>query len=226
MLLNSYLHGRFQFVDFNSTSSSLLPMDIGVPQSRILGPLLYILYLNDIFRASEFFDFILYADDTTLLSTPAIFKMNNSQGVTTVNLELNKIYTWLSENRLSLNVSKTNCMIFCNHSKLSSKLCRPKLFINGIEVEYVAKFNFLGILIDETLSWKCHVAYIHKKILSVSGILNKMKYCLPVYVKRYIYSALVNCHLNYGILLWGHASQSQLNLLLKDQKRAVRHIFV
>ena len=172
--------------------------------------------MNDIVRSSSYFKFILYADDTSLFSLPAVLDTSVN-----VNIELAKVSKWLSENRLSLNVDKTKSMMFRNINK---HVVFPQLEINGSKIEFVDKFKFLGFIVDEHLSWKHHIDHIHKKVMSAVGILYRMKHFLPVSVKLMIYNALVHSYLNSGIILWGHKSSAERSKLVIAQKKCVRSI--
>lgn len=218
-LLYSYLSSRSQFVEFNSKSSSRLPLSIGVPQGSILGPLLFIIYMNDINTSSKLFDFILYADDTSLISSSALLDLNKLNG-NSINNELAKVSHWLTENKLSLNISKTKCMLFHHYQKEKhiSPDSIPLLELNGYKIDYVDEFKFLGITIDTSLSWKAHIDLTCKRVLSAIGILSRTKNMFPKHVLLKIYQTLICCHLNYGIILWGQHNTKIENL----QRRALR----
>ena len=217
-MMKSYLSDRLQLVEFNGVRSALRPITIGVPQGSILGPLLFIVYLNDIVHCSDFFDFILYADDTSLVSMPSMYDLENSFKI---NAELSKVANWLSENRLSLNVKKTKCMILHNVNKTFTT---PSLSINGVQLQFVTCFKFLGFYIDSTLSWKSHVDHIHKKCLSAVGVLNRLKNFIPYSVKMKIYMSLVHSYLTSGIILWGHTCTNNKSKLQVIQNKAIRAI--
>ena len=104
---------RKQYLKFHDVNSNVLPINTGVPQGSILGPLLFIIYINDFAGASDIFDFICYADDTTLFST--LNKLVNAQNTgpdIIINMELSKINEWLEMNKLSLNIAKSKFMVF------------------------------------------------------------------------------------------------------------------
>ena len=111
---NSYLSNRCQYVEISNVQSSFLPIKTGVPQGSILGPLLFLIYMNDIPQDSSFFDFILFADDTSLKSfiNTKLPNISKSQISISINAELDKVNDWLAVNKLSLNVKKTKFMVF------------------------------------------------------------------------------------------------------------------
>ncbi len=217
-LFKNYLSDRQQYVDIEGTKSSMQKITTGVPQGSILGPLLFIIYMNDICHASDYFDPILYADDTSLYSTLSAFNVNVSQtSCKLINAELNKINDWFKLNKLSLNAKKTKCMIF----HMPQKRLPPVHFeIDGTNIEVVENFNFLGIIINKQLNWNSHIEYISGKISITIGVLNRIKHQVPLEVLVTVYNTLLLSHINYGILLWGHISKR----IHKLQKKALRII--
>ena len=222
----SYLHGRKQYVDFDGIHSNTTYIGTGVPQGSILGPLLFIIYMNDIHMASQNFNVILYADDTNLISPLCLFNSSlhiNKESIEHVsdqiNTELGNIQEWLNISKLSLNVKKTKFMIF-HHYQRNIKNITPKLKINSETIEKVSEFNFLGLTIDEHLSWKPHVLKISNKISRTLGIMCRLKNFLPTHVLRILYNSIILPHLQYSILAWGF----RMGRLDKLQKRAVRII--
>ena len=213
---DSYLTGRLQYVEVNGACSDSLPITTGVPQGSILGPLLFIIYMNDIPNSSSEVNFILYADDTSIFTS---IDLSNIQNSVDINNELHKVSTWLRCNKLSLNISKTKFMFFHHHKKnIRGKV--PEIKINNTDIARVQNFNFLGININENLSWKSHCDFLAGKLSKVAGILNKLKNWVPYIILKTIYYSLFQSYINYGILLWGY----ECNRIFKLQKRAIRSI--
>ena len=192
----------------------------------LLGPLLFIIYMNDIYEASKSFHAILYADDTSLYSSLGSFNVNltgnNSDKHTLsikINNELSNIQEWLNINKLSLNVNKTKYMIFHNYQR-DIKSCIPDVRINNQSIERVSEFNFLGLTIDEHLNWNAHIQKISNKIAKSIGIINRLKRYLPLSILRTLYNALVLPHFQFSILNWGFKA----NKIVRLQKRAIRVI--
>jgi hypothetical protein len=156
------------------------------------------------------FRFIIYADDTTLLATISSLELTN-----TVNLEQNIIHelenisNWLKLNKLSLNASKTKCMLF--HT-INKRLPSLHLHINNQDIEHVKTFEYLGIKIDEGLLWNAHIEKIRKKITKVIGILTHLRRFISSQTLLTLYNSLILPHLLYGVLLWGHKSKIAFKL--------------
>ena len=146
----SYLSDRSQYVEIDNTRSSTNPIKTGVPQGSILGPLLFIIYMNDINTASNKFEAILYADDTSLNSIIKMFGNDNQSHE--INLELSLIYDWLNANKLSLNISKTKYMTFKYSRGRANNIPLLDIFIEGHKIDKVSTFDFLGVTINETLT--------------------------------------------------------------------------
>ena len=190
-------------------------------QTHILGPLLFIIYINDIKTSTELFNVITYADDTTLMSTLGSFNSNQNQNSLeqNINEELNKISGWLKVNKLSLNAKKSKCMIFKRVNKTVEPL---SLKIENTNIERVTNFNFLGLTISDNLEWKTYVQKIANKCSRTTGILSKLKHILPASISLMLYNSLLLPQLNYCILAWGHNCKR----LIKLQKKAIRIISI
>ena len=153
----SYLTERSQYVVINDTISKTLRITTGVPQGSVLGPLLFLIYINDLSRATDTFKYILFADDTNLISNTCSFKNNSSQNnidqiSLNINVELGKISDWMSANKLSLNTSKSKFIIFSYRQKKMGENKIPTLNINGTPIERKRETNFLGLFINEHMN--------------------------------------------------------------------------
>ena len=209
----SYLTDRNQYVEIDGVTSNILPLSTGVPQGSILGPLLFLICMNDIPYCTEYFNFILYADDTTLSSTIQISSLSPRD----LNTELAKVFDWLAVNKLSLNVRKTKYVIFHAINKKIQGVV-PNLEINRIPLERVQNFNFLGLLLNENMSWKPHTDLLSNKLAKCAGVLNKLKRFLPIHILRTLYFSMVQSRMTYGILNWGFDCYR----IEKLQKRCLR----
>ena len=218
---SSYLHNRQQYVFFNGCYSVPKTLETGVPQGSILGPLLFLIYMNDIKEACKTFMPILYADDTGLVSSLCSFyqddKLNICEISRNINDELSCVQEWLNVNKLSLNVSKTKYMIFHHRQRKIDEFI-PDIRINDSPIERVTDFNFLGLQIDQHLNWNAHIQKCSNKISRTLGVMNRLKRHLPTKILRVLYNSLVLPHLQYAILRWG----SKLSRLSKLQKMAIR----
>jgi len=216
-LFISYLDNRKQVVQYDETTSEQLLIKTGVPQGSILGPLLFIIYINDLTHACELFQPVIYADDTALYSSLEAFDRNDLDSDEAINAELSKINNWFKLNRLSLNSNKTKAMLF--HT-IQKRVRTPILMLENNEIEFVNEFNYLGIILDSHLNWKSHTMHIAKKIAKTNGIMTRLKNILPQNILLLLYNSLILPHMNYGILVWG----THLGTLSKVQKKSIRII--
>ena len=169
-----YLSNCKQYVQFGGTHSSFCNIMTGVPQGSILGPQLFIIYMNDINKASFILRLLIYADDTNLYSTIFYFKSRDIKIISSlINVELDKINEWLMANKLSINVEKSKFMLFRMPQKSIQK---PTLNIGKSLLECIDCFNFLNIHFDKHLSWNEHIHTISNKITKTIGILDKLKH--------------------------------------------------
>ena len=165
----SYLSGRKQYVFYNGVSSDVAPFTCGVPQGSVLGPLLFLIYINDLPNISTKLSFFLFADDTNIFYESGNLKELEK----TVNKELKLLSLWLNLNRLALNVSKTNFVIFRSPKKPLNH--NVTLIMNKKAIEQKDHVKYLGILMDQHLSWKHQISNVSKKISRGIGILAKLR---------------------------------------------------
>ena len=204
---------------FNKSESEYKEISCGVPQGSILGPLLFILYINDIEHVSDIIKPILFADDTSLFHSHACFNTLIQE----VNIQLHKFSTWFNTNKLSLNTKKSNFIIFTPNGK-KYNISEAEININGSKIKHVKCTKFLGITIDEHLDWKVHIDNLSNKIARNVGVLNKLKHFLPAYIMKTLYSTLIESHLQYCTLLWANSHVTNIRKLQLLQKKAIRII--
>ena len=221
----SYLSGRTQRVLYNDTLSSEQKLTTGVPQGSVLGPLLFLIYINDISNATKSFHAILFADDTSLIGTMSTFyvaepKTKHDFAIlsNSINNKLSLLNEWLQINRLSLNVDKTKYIIFRKSQRNMKKYDLLHLKLNGEPIKCTHTFNFLGLQINELLNWNDHITYLHSKISPVVGMIGRLKHLLPTHILKMIYNSLILSRFHYVNIVWGDNPGS----LIKLNKKAVR----
>ena len=221
---HSYLTDRFQATEIQNHISRKTSTDHGVPQGSVLGPLLFLLYMNDIHFASDKLSFYLFADDTNMLYSDKILASLER----VVNLELHKVPDWLTSNRLTLNVLKSNYVIFRPYQKTLSHPVQIMMYDNekhcSADLESKQYVKYLGLLIDSSLTWKNHIDQIALKVSKTVGLLAKLGHFVPRITLINIYKSLILPHVSYGLTAWGMASECYINKILILQKRAVRFI--
>ena len=217
-LFKSYLTNRSQVVEVNGKLSDKGIIKHGVPQGSILGPLLFLLYINDISHSSEILKFFLFADDTTVFYS-ADPSDNNTEA--TINRELEKVSSWLSANKLSLNVKKSNFLHF-HHGKKEKK--KINIEINKIPVEEKQMTKYLGTFIDNKLTWKPHIQHIKAKLARGIGMISKIRYYLDETCLLKMYHSFVQSHISYNLLNWSCTHKSFLKPIETKMKKAIRTI--
>ena len=214
--LANYLTNRKQYVLYNGTESSVKQIVCGVPQGAILAPLLFLLYINDLANVSNMVKLVLFADDTNLYMSGG----NIEQLMMSLNRELVKLESWFKVNKLSLNVAKTNFMVFTNRSvsiPVVIKLC-------GLTIDRVNVTKFLGVLIDQSLNWKVHIEDLCLKLRKSTSIIFKASLVINSDACRTLYCTLFLPYITYCAEVWGNAYTTTLSRVIISQKRVIRVI--
>ena len=219
-LFKSYLEDRKQFVVFGNSESPPQAVEIGVPQGSILGPLLFIIYVNDLPNASAFFAFILFADDTNIFASDRDKKVLHDK----VNTELGKLSNWFSHNRLSLNYEKTEFITFCKTSKAIDEE-QPTVELDGKQIRRVVDTKFLGVILDENISWRKHINVLISKISQMIGIIGRARRFMEPPQLILLYNTMVLPHLQYCLINWGNFKDDR-NLRLRDRILRLQKCFL
>jgi hypothetical protein len=214
--IKSYFCNREQFVQYNETCSSMEKLKFGVPQGSILGPLFFILYINDLPNALELSKSYLFADDTSIYYSNSDIK----QLEFVLNSELRKLDIWMKSNKLSVNISKTNYIIFRpRQKKINLNLV---IQYNNQMITQKQYIKCLGVYIDEHLSWKEHINYICNNIAKSVGIIYRSRYRLSSATRLSLYYTLIYPYLTYCNIVWSSTYVTNLNRIPLLQKRVVR----
>ena len=213
----NYLSGRTQLVKLsNNVYSDPLPVLSGVPQGSILGPLLFLLFINDLCNLPLSLKPLLFADDTTLLYSHTDVDVL----ISTINHDLQTLSMWFKANKLLLNVNKTHFMFFSLNTLLHKS--ELKIEIDNCALNRVFQTKFLGVIIDCKLTWSDHVSLIASKVSKSIGIINKVKYIVNQDTLRQLYNTLILPYYMYCHVIWAKCSQTNLNRLVLLQKKIVR----
>ena len=213
----SYLSNRLQTTTINGKKSSPHLINLGVPQGSVLGPLLFLLYLNDLPNITSS-SINLYADDTCIYicgSDPCDIKIQLQN-------EANKISNWFNNNRLSLNTEKSSIMYIGTPQRLKSYSDLPSISVDGRELSVCNSVKYLGIHLDDNLSWKHHIDELCAKLSPKLGTLSRLSHILPSHLLNIIYNTTIQPHIDYGLPLWGHTYPTYIAKIQHYQNRAAR----
>ena len=213
----SYLSNRQQYVSISGYSSGKLYVEYGVPQGSVLGPLLFLIYINDLPNTIKNSETNLFADDTCLLSSDS----NLEYLETKVNTDLVKLSSWLQANKISLNATKTEVVLF--HSRNKCITHDLKLKIDDHNLKLSTHVKYLGILLDEFLLWNYQFDLLASKLSKANGILAKLRHFIPLSLLKTVYYAIFHSHLSYASIVWGQ-SLSLNSRIGKLQKKCLRII--
>ena len=216
-LLKSYLSDRKQFVSINGFDSEVKDVTCGVPQGSSLGPLLFLLYINDLRLSLSETGCGHFADDTFI-----IFNSKKPKTIETViNYELKMVTKWLRLNKLSLNAAKTE-VIFFRSSRHSLDYDKISIKMNGFKLTPVDYIKYLGMYIDKFLDWNQHIQELSKKLNRANGIISKLRYNTPTDICLQVYYAIFYSYLINGCNVWGFTSDENINAIQVLQNKCLR----
>ena len=200
-LFESYLTNRMQRTIIDGTLSNLICIELGVPQGSNLGPLLFLIYINDLPGASSLIT-KMFADDTCLLFSAS--SLSELQQI--ANIELSKIANWLTSNKLTLNHTKTKFMIISKNGRNAA----INIYINRHQIEQVSVIDYLGITIDSKLCWSSQIKRIESTLSTARGIISKLRHFVNFDCLKSYYFAKVYSKLQYAVLAWGGSNDTKL----------------
>ena len=218
-LFKQYLSNRQQYVQLGNKKSQTKCINIGVPQGSVLGPILFIIYVNDIHRSTDA-NIRLFADDTNIFiknKDPLLLKQN-------MITEFNKINQWFTDNRLILNTSKTQFNIFCRKNKAVPPQLN-QILLNNIIVERSHHVKYLGLILDDKLTWREHISDLETKLIKILRSFKIMKQWLPEKEKLQLYYAYFHSKVKYGIQLYGTANRASIKKIQILQNKTIKTLF-
>lgn len=213
-IIDSYLSSRMQCVEIEGVQSDYKDITIGVPQGSILGPLLFLLYINDFPSISKHSLCIQYADDTALF-----FEGDSAHELQTkLDSDLPNVCKWLKTNKLSLNTNKTFCQLYTmSHDQIA-----VNVMLDNKNITFVNKIKYLGLWIDDKLSWNEHINHVCTVVSSSIGVLYRTKFFLKQSTLLLLYNSLVLPHFSYCSIIWAHTFPTYVHKVELLQKKAIR----
>lgn len=218
--IKSYLFGRSQTTKFNNSHSTLLDTKFGVPQGTVMGPNFFVIYINDVIQHIHNCNIQLFADDTLIYFVGS----NMREIVPRINEDMKNLASWLSKNNLCLNVGKTKFMVIRNIGNQLDVIQHPGILIDGQKIEQVKEFKYLGVIIDEHLTFSKQAEYITSKIARKVNVLGRMRRTLSQWSKTTLYKTLIMPHFNYCPTILFLLNNSEIETMQKRQNQALRVI--
>ena len=216
----SYLAGREQYCYVEGKSSNKRLVQCGIPQGSCLGPLLFIIYMNDFEKCLKKSKPNMYADDTSIsYASNEINELFNE-----IKGELDLVSSWMRQNKLSLNAEKSEFMLIGHPKQLNKAKDFPDLEVEDQKLCRAQKTKYLGVIMDESMNWEEQLKTIKRKIKNGLGAMFKLKNILSQKQLATVYRALIESHLRYCSVIWGCLSNTKLESLQRLQNRARRLI--
>lgn len=220
-LLSTYLYERIQSVVIRNSVSKPLETKSGVPQGSVLGPLLFSMYINDLPEQLQHCKIHMYADDVQLYLNSSILFL--SDGVSKVNSDLNRVYSWALANKLHLNPKKSKCIIISNRPKMIT--VNSPILIGNQQIELVSSAKNLGITLNDTLTWNNHIATVTGKVFGMIRTLYVSQYYTPKHIRILLAKTYLMPSLLYGCELFSSCDAKSLSRLNVTYNAILRYVF-
>ena len=215
---SSYLNNRQQYVSIGNETSDIKPMLHGVPQGSVLGPLLFLIYINDLHKLIRFSTTRHFADDTNLLYTIDFSKPRNRNLTRKLNIDLKSLNQWLLANKISLNAGKTEVIYF---RRKGTTIPKTQIKLNGVKLSETEQVKYVGITFDEHLTFEKHITLLNAKLKRANNLIAISRHYLAQELLMQIYYGQVYSHLTYGCQLWGQ-NENSIEQTIVLQKKAIR----
>ena len=219
-LISSYLQSRQQVIDSSKGLSTPAYIKSGVPQGSILGPTLFLIFINDLPLHMEYCDIDLFADDATFHANGK----TKSEVEPKLQTDGNNSKSWAKHHKMQIHYDKTSCMTLGSRHRTQNEASKLDITIDGNEIKQVDKQKLLGVYIDENLLWTTHIDYLCSTISTKISLLKQLSTYVPVKVQKLFYQGYILPLIDYGSNTWGSTSKLNIERLSKLQKRAARII--
>ena len=216
----SYLANRRQTTVYQGSQSKFRHVSTGIPQGSVLGPTIFLLYMNDLAAATKYCNLNLYADDTSIdFSSDDLHTL-----VSNLQVDVNNILHWFHDNKLSINVNKTFAMLIGSRKRLDTIENIPHILVNNVPLPYMDQCKYLGVTLDKHLSWDIHIDNLCKKLKPKVGVISRLRHILNKNLLNTVYKTIIQPHIDYAITLWGSSSISNVTKIQRFQNRSARLI--
>jgi hypothetical protein len=212
----SYLNDRLQYVEIGGVKSNQLRITSSVPQGSVLGPILFLLYVNNIQHLKLHGQPQLYADDIAILYNNQSF----DEVKTNIKEDFVLLSKWTASMKLSINYEKSKILLIKN-----DLLIDQPISFNNVEIKFVNSYKYLGIDLDNRLNFVTYLNNLKKKLSQIAGLFRKLNHVVPHNFKKSLFNAFFDSHIQYGLNIWGQTFDYLVGALQRVQNKAIKNLF-